>query len=93
MKIWNYDEGICYFEGEGHSGSINKVKISPDQRKIITVGSEGAIFFWDMPESIVRDKVQPELPTLTKEPQKEEKSVKGSVKSSIKGSVKASVKK
>ena len=66
LKIWNYDEGICYFEGEGHSGSINKAKISPDQRKIITVGSEGAIFFWDMPESIVKDKVEPELPTLTK---------------------------
>jgi WD40 repeat protein len=39
LKIWNYDEGVCYFEGEGHSGSINKIKISPDQRTIISVGS------------------------------------------------------
>ena len=45
---------------------MSKLKISPDQRKIITVGSEGAVFFWDMPESVVKDKVQPELPTLTK---------------------------
>lgn len=38
LRIWNYDEGVCYFEGEGHSGSITKVKISPDQRTIISVG-------------------------------------------------------
>ena len=66
IKIWNYDEGICYFEGEGHSGAITRVKISPDQRRIISVGSEGAIFFWDTPEAVVGDRVQPELPTLTK---------------------------
>jgi WD40 repeat protein len=66
LKIWNYDEGVCYFEGEGHSGSINKVRISPDQRTIISVGSEGAIFFWNTPLSILNDKVEPELPTLTK---------------------------
>jgi len=42
-----------------------------------------------MPESIVKDKVEPELPTLTKVNQKvEEKSVKGSVKGSMKGSTK-----
>lgn len=59
LRIWNYDEGICYFSGEGHSGSINKLRISPDQRRIVTVGSEGAIFLWEMPASIVGDKVDP----------------------------------
>ena len=49
LRIWNYDEGLCYYSGEGHSGFINKLKISPDQRRIVTVGSEGAIFLWDMP--------------------------------------------
>ena len=39
LRIYNYDEGICYYEGEGHSGSISKIKISPDQRFVITVGS------------------------------------------------------
>lgn len=58
----------------------------------MTVGSEGAIFLWDMPATIVKDKVDPELPTLTKQ-EKEEKSVKGSVKASVKGSVKGSIKK
>ncbi len=66
LRIYNYDEGMCYYEGEGHSGSISKIKISPDQRFVITVGSEGAIFFWNMPSEIYSDKVQPELPTLTK---------------------------
>jgi WD40 repeat protein len=39
LRIYNYDEGMCYYEGEGHSGSINKVKISPDQQTIISVGN------------------------------------------------------
>jgi cilia- and flagella-associated protein 52 len=93
LRIWNYDEGICYFSAEGHSGSINKLKISPDQKKIVTVGSEGAIFLWDMPASILGDKVDPELPTLTKQEKVEEKSVKGSIKGSVKGSVKSTIKK
>lgn len=25
IKVWDYDEGICYFNGVGHSGSISKV--------------------------------------------------------------------
>ena len=37
---------------------MSKLKISPDQRKIITVGSEGAVFFWDMPESVVKSSVK-----------------------------------
>jgi WD40 repeat protein len=30
VKVWNYDEGICYFEGVGHSGGVSKIAISPD---------------------------------------------------------------
>ena len=65
MKIWNYDEGVCYYEGEGHSGSITRIKLSPDQKTIISVGNEGAIFFWALPEDVLKDVVEPELPTLT----------------------------
>lgn len=25
IKVWNYDEGISYFVGHGHSGSISRV--------------------------------------------------------------------
>lgn len=31
VKIWDYDEGIQYFKGVGHSGAINKIAISPNQ--------------------------------------------------------------
>lgn len=46
VKIWGYDEGHCYHVGKGHSGSITKVKFTPDGQKIVTVGAEGAIFIW-----------------------------------------------
>ena len=41
VKIWSYDEGLCYFVGAGHSGAITKITISPDQRTIVSVGAEG----------------------------------------------------
>lgn len=25
VKLWDYDEGICYFQGIGHSGDISKI--------------------------------------------------------------------
>jgi cilia- and flagella-associated protein 52 len=56
LKVWNYDEGICYHSGVGHSGSISKIEISPDQRFIVSVGTEGAIFIWHAPESISHGK-------------------------------------
>lgn len=49
VKIWGYDEGFNYCQGVGHSGEITKVKISPDQQTIVSVGTEGAIFVWTMP--------------------------------------------
>eukprot|EP00310_Coccolithus_braarudii_P018229 CAMPEP_0183342750 /NCGR_PEP_ID=MMETSP0164_2-20130417/8811_1 /TAXON_ID=221442 /ORGANISM="Coccolithus pelagicus ssp braarudi, Strain PLY182g" /LENGTH=69 /DNA_ID=CAMNT_0025513439 /DNA_START=60 /DNA_END=265 /DNA_ORIENTATION=- len=30
--VWNYDEGAKHYEGEAHSGAVNKVVISPDER-------------------------------------------------------------
>lgn len=30
VKIWDYDEGICYWEGIGHSGGVSRVAVSPD---------------------------------------------------------------
>jgi len=48
--VWNYDEGSKYYSGEGHSGSVSKVKISPDEKRIISVGTEGGIFLWKVPD-------------------------------------------
>ena len=27
IKVWDYDEGICYYTGIGHSGNITRVRI------------------------------------------------------------------
>ena len=50
VKLWHYDEGSQYFEGSGHSGSIVMAKVSPDEQRVVTVGSEGGIFLWKVPE-------------------------------------------
>lgn len=49
LKIWHYDDGLPVAIGRGHSGAIKSVKISPDQRTIVSVGSSGEIIFWEMP--------------------------------------------
>jgi len=49
VVLWNYDEGSKYYEGQGHSGAICKVRISPDEQRIISVGTEGGIFIWRVP--------------------------------------------
>ncbi len=49
VKIWKYNEGVPIASGRVHSGSINCVAISPNEKRIISAGSEGGIFFWRMP--------------------------------------------
>jgi WD40 repeat protein len=49
LKIWHYDNGITCCVGKGHSGNVNAVKISPDERSIVSVCSTGEIIFWEMP--------------------------------------------
>jgi WD40 repeat protein len=53
LKLWDYDEGVCKYIGVGHSGTITSAKIAPDQTFVVSVGSEGAIFIWRMPEEVV----------------------------------------
>lgn len=55
VKVWGYDEGYCYYEGHGHSGSITACKLSPDQKTVVTVGDEGAVFIWAMPDIQIED--------------------------------------
>jgi len=50
VNLWSYDEGSKYYVGEGHSGSVCKVRISPDETRIISVGTEGGIFLWAVPQ-------------------------------------------
>ena len=62
VRVWGYDEGFCYYEGIGHSGAIQKLVISPDQKWIVSVGSEGAVFIWKTPEDVINSKANYDLP-------------------------------
>lgn len=50
VKVYAYDEGILGARGIGHSGDITQVVIAPDQKTIVSIGEEGAIFIWHMPK-------------------------------------------
>lgn len=46
----NIHSGVCNLSGSGHSGTISSVAISPDQTMIVSVGHDGGIFIWKIPE-------------------------------------------
>eukprot|EP01062_Namystynia_karyoxenos_P031382 TRINITY_DN2327_c0_g1_i1.p1 TRINITY_DN2327_c0_g1~~TRINITY_DN2327_c0_g1_i1.p1 ORF type:complete len:681 (+),score=209.75 TRINITY_DN2327_c0_g1_i1:127-2043(+) len=46
LTLWDYDEGAVIQVGLGHSGHIQKARISPDGSRIVSVGDEGGIFIW-----------------------------------------------
>ncbi len=50
LKLWHYDDGLPVAIGRGHSGAVKAVKISPDLKQIVSVGSAGEIIFWEMPD-------------------------------------------
>lgn len=52
LKLWNYDEGEIIYEGIGHSSAINRSIISPDQKNIVTIGNDGSIIVWNVPEEL-----------------------------------------
>ena len=52
IKLWDYDEGLSHYVGQGHSGVISNIALAPDQKTIVSVGSEGAIFVWHVPDKV-----------------------------------------
>ncbi|KXS13951.1 WD40 repeat-like protein [Gonapodya prolifera JEL478] len=49
VKVYGYEEGAVIGVGIGHSADILKVRISPDQKTVLTVSAEGAVYRWRMP--------------------------------------------
>jgi len=49
IKVWLYDQGEMTHIGLGHSAPITRVKISPDQRHIVSVSADGAVLRWTFP--------------------------------------------
>jgi WD40 repeat protein len=52
IKVWDYEKGLCNYIGIGHSTTINRCIISPNQEFIVSVGTDGSIFLWDMPVNL-----------------------------------------
>lgn len=49
IKVWTYQEGEVVAVGIGHSDSVIKVKICPNQDSIVSVSDDGAILVWKFP--------------------------------------------
>ena len=48
IKVYRYEEGDVSFVGKGHSADITKVKLSPNNKVIVSVSADGAIFQWNL---------------------------------------------
>jgi hypothetical protein len=46
LRLWDYDTATLLFAGGGHSGPINSLAFSPDDKQIITVGDDSCVFIW-----------------------------------------------
>ncbi|XP_051491178.1 cilia- and flagella-associated protein 52 [Apus apus] len=50
VKLWSYNEGEVTHVGVGHSGNISRLKISPENKYIVSVSADGAILIWKYPD-------------------------------------------
>uniref|UniRef100_A0A8C4VB53 Cilia- and flagella-associated protein 52 n=1 Tax=Falco tinnunculus TaxID=100819 RepID=A0A8C4VB53_FALTI len=50
VKLWDYNEGAVTHVGVGHSGHITRLKICPENKYIVSVSADGAIFLWKFPD-------------------------------------------
>jgi hypothetical protein len=51
-QLWSWDDGLVLGVGKGHSGTITRVRISPDQRTVVSTAVDGSIFIWEVPEAL-----------------------------------------
>jgi WD40 repeat protein len=49
IRIWDYDKGKCLYKGNTNSGSVTHIALSHDNKTIVTVSDEGAIYLWKFP--------------------------------------------
>ncbi|KRX10889.1 WD40-repeat-containing domain [Pseudocohnilembus persalinus] len=48
VKVWDIQSGQIVGKGQGHSGPINSVAFSYDDRQIVSGGRDGNIFLWNV---------------------------------------------
>ncbi|KAL9956202.1 hypothetical protein ACROYT_G037646 [Oculina patagonica] len=49
VVVWKYNEGQKTHVGIGHAGGIGRVKICPNQKWIVSIGTDGSILRWKYP--------------------------------------------
>ena len=49
LKVWEYDTAIPKYRGLGHSTTINRIAIAPNQEFVVSVGADGSIFIFETP--------------------------------------------
>lgn len=52
VKLWHYNKGALCYVGAAHSGAVTALKISPDEKTIVSVGTEGGINIWTVPTDV-----------------------------------------
>ncbi len=48
LRLWSFDGATHLADGMGHSGSIQSIVFSPDDRQMVSVGEDGCIFVWNI---------------------------------------------
>ena len=48
VRLWDYATGQMIQKGVGHSGVVHKCAFSPDDRQLVSVGSDGCVFVWNL---------------------------------------------
>lgn len=46
LRVWRFDSSKCIAAVVAHSGTINCVSFTPDDRQVLTVGDDGCINVW-----------------------------------------------
>jgi len=49
LQVWTYNDGEVVAVGAGHSATITRIKICPQQKLITSVSQDGAILVWKFP--------------------------------------------
>jgi len=50
VKVWDFETGDIVAVGKGHCGNIKKAVFAPNQSIIVSVGEEGGIYIWKLPQ-------------------------------------------
>lgn len=46
LRLWRFDSSKCIASVVAHSGCVNGMAFTPDDRQILTVGDDGCIAVW-----------------------------------------------